>query len=70
MCSGNSALHAAATNGDALAVRALIKAGADVQQCNGYEDGWASNETTVMMMMMLVMVIVLGLALYRLWYCW
>ena len=30
--SGDSALHAAAENGDALAVQALLKAGADVKK--------------------------------------
>jgi ankyrin repeat protein len=34
MRSGNSALHAAAENGDALAVQVLVKAGADVKQLN------------------------------------
>jgi ankyrin repeat protein len=32
MRSGDSALHAAAENGDALAVQALLKAGADVKK--------------------------------------
>ena len=31
MRSGDSALHAAAENGDALAVKALVEAGADVK---------------------------------------
>jgi ankyrin repeat protein len=34
MRSGDSALHATAENGDALAVEALVKAGADVTQLN------------------------------------
>jgi ankyrin repeat protein len=38
MCSGDSALHAAAITGDALTMKALIKAGADVEQRNGYDD--------------------------------
>jgi ankyrin repeat protein len=32
MRSGDSALHAAAENGDAVAVQALVKAGADVKK--------------------------------------
>jgi ankyrin repeat protein len=32
MRSGHSAMHAAAENGDALAVQALLKAGADVKK--------------------------------------
>jgi ankyrin repeat protein len=32
MRSGDSALHAAAENGDAVAVQALVKAGADVKE--------------------------------------
>jgi ankyrin repeat protein len=31
---GDSALHAAAENGDALAVQALVKAGADIKKLN------------------------------------
>jgi ankyrin repeat protein len=38
MCSGDSALHAAASTGDAMAMKALIKTGADVQQRNRYDD--------------------------------
>jgi ankyrin repeat protein len=34
MRSGNSALHAAAGNGDKLSLDALVKAGADVKQPN------------------------------------
>jgi ankyrin repeat protein len=32
MRSGDSALHSAAENGDVLAVKALVKAGADVKK--------------------------------------
>ena len=38
MCSGDSALHAAAITGDAMAIKALIKAGADVEKRNGYDE--------------------------------
>jgi ankyrin repeat protein len=34
LCSGDSALHAAAENGDVLAVEALLAAGADVKILN------------------------------------
>ncbi len=37
MRSGDSALHAAAKNGDLLSVEALVKAGADVNRENWYD---------------------------------
>jgi ankyrin repeat protein len=37
MRSGDSALHAAAKNGDLLSAEALVKAGADVNIVNGYD---------------------------------
>ena len=37
-CSGGSALHAAAGNGDRLSVEALVTAGADVNQLGEYDD--------------------------------
>jgi hypothetical protein len=37
-CSGQCALHAAAQNGDIVAVEALVKAGANVNQLVKYVD--------------------------------